>query len=430
MPSRKEDEVEWKTIDIGSPVVNVGLSLSEHDLIAVLTFDSHSLQPRIKVMQIRLIQFSTGKPHPLAQEPVLTVEESARTMPSAVIGVVGDHLVAILAKNSRDISVHDRLYILEWKTGIVKLDIQPQSRMYSSFTFLSPTILCLPNRWEGTLDIWLIPNAPFDGTSASQFPSIKPFLQFSLPKFSGGHFVLDISCRGEPNPLLHGSPYSSQPFHPTTADAIIIFDISAYCHSHENEYMNTMMVHRRTLLELCLGREKKPDYRPEAMFDSKGAPEGVSWEEWGPQRTRWFLNHNRITGWINITTGQRAVFIEPFDEDEDEDVDTDDPVARVQRITVLDFNQYRVKELTKREGGPNSLLRVVDREYVIRSNHLQDPLLTNLPYVSVEIGIPFDSRPLGGMLMDEERLVGVKLNSQGQITQLEVYHIGSRLAQE
>ncbi|KAG6825958.1 hypothetical protein H0H92_001725 [Tricholoma furcatifolium] len=121
MPSRREDEVEWKTIDVGSHVVGFGLSHYEHDLIAVLTSDPRSIRPYVNIVQMHLIQFSTGKPHPLAQQPVLTVEESALTHAPTVIGVVGDHLVAILGGSSYDRSVHDRFYILEWKTGIVKL---------------------------------------------------------------------------------------------------------------------------------------------------------------------------------------------------------------------------------------------------------------------------------------------------------------------
>ncbi|KAG6825957.1 hypothetical protein H0H92_001724, partial [Tricholoma furcatifolium] len=225
---------------------------------------------------------------------------------------------------------------------------------------------------------------------------MKPFLQLSLPKFSGDHTILHITCCGEPNPLPHGSPHSSQPFHPISADAVIIFAISAYCESQDIEEMYSLIVHRRSLLELCLGRERKPDYRPE--INSNGVAEVVSWEEWGPQRTRWFMNHDRITKWNDTAMGQRVVFLGTPDEDRAGDHD-DDRAALAQRITVLDFNPNRVRELAKRGAGPD----------VMNRNHVQDPVHASLPYVSVEKLETFsDSCPLARILMDEERLVGVK----------------------
>ncbi|KAG5640008.1 hypothetical protein DXG03_001795 [Asterophora parasitica] len=73
LPSTKDDPVQWSRIDMDHTIDNFGLSLDEHDLIAILTSKQHPLQAEVDIYEIHLRQFSTGKPHPLAQLPLLVL---------------------------------------------------------------------------------------------------------------------------------------------------------------------------------------------------------------------------------------------------------------------------------------------------------------------------------------------------------------------
>ncbi|KAG6826964.1 hypothetical protein H0H92_013738 [Tricholoma furcatifolium] len=437
------EEVQWKKTDVGSPMIEFGLSVYEHDLLAVMTFSD--ILPHVNVTQLRLIQFSTGRPHPLAQKPVLTVEESRWPNPSTSIGISGGHLVVTFKNNSVDVAAYfSRLYILEWKTGIVKLDYQSRNCMYEGFIFLSPTILCIPNRWGGTFDIWHIPNEPSTNVSP------KPFLHLALPALSPPSTIAHISCRGEPSPSPNGTPYSSHAFHPSSADAIVPFTIFFY-HPVENYDAHRMYVHRRSLLELSSSREK----------------DVIPWEEWGPRRTRWFQHPTNTARWVTTTTGQRAVILSNLDEyedeeeeeeeegqhehghghenrhegqqdgqnkvgkgdEEDDDKDNEDEDDQgdselpAQRMTVLDFNPNSLMKKRMNTGDePGPFIRVVRGKTVVRTKHILHPIETSLPYVSREIDLIYGSWE--GLLMDEERLIGVKLNPEGCIALLQAYHVG------
>ncbi|KAG6810532.1 hypothetical protein H0H92_011450 [Tricholoma furcatifolium] len=413
IPSREGgEELKWKKIDVGSRVINFGLSIYEHDLIAVVTLSE--VLPHGNTTQIRLIQFSTGRPHPLAQKPIVTVDSEAPRWRDtlAIIEISGDHVV---------VTLNGRLYILEWRTGIPKLDNRIRN-MYTSFVFLSPTILCIPNRWAGTLDIWHIPNEPV--TSASP----KPFLYLALPAHSPSIPITHIACRGEPNPSPNGTPHSTHAFHPSSEDAIIPFTIFFHVSTSDNYGVYMMYIHRRSLLELSLSR----------------VSEVVPWEKWGPQRTRWFHYPDRTARWVSraAATGQRAVVLSNLDEyeadgqddaekgdgdtdkDKDKEVEVDQSNPEpTQRVTVLDFNPNSLaKKRMNTSVGPRPLTRVVDKKTGLRTKHFLHPVESSLPYASQKIDL-IDG-PWDGLLMDKERLIGVKLNPENRFSLLQTYHIG------
>ncbi|KAG6907494.1 hypothetical protein DXG01_008689 [Tephrocybe rancida] len=373
-------------------VVDVGLCLYEHDLIAVVTTKPTPMH-NTRDVEVHILQFSTGKPHPLALEPVLFVRKS-NDLPATNVGIeiVGDYLALVTTPNLIESAA--RFCVFEWTTGSLLLDHTVLPDTYCSILFLSMTHLCLSNSTAGTLDIFIIP--------PSLQSSSKPVCRLALPLVSEGYGFRAIEGRSEPNPSPHGTSHSSIPFHPTSEDAIAIFNV--HIRNAEGTAPRgdlTMFVHRAALLRLC---------------ESRGSDgETVDWEAWGPPVTRW-MDTGAVPWWITTTTGQRCVLgatnmgPPPF-------------------IEILDFNPWTVKR-TLGDGWDSELVegrRSVHLEpSVISSEVFQSTVEGCLPYVSIartsseDMSFQFD-----GVLMDEERFLGLMLGDEGQVRAIQIFHIGS-----
>jgi len=73
------------------------------------------------VFEIHLLQFSTGKPHPLAKSPVIRVSESPWPFPSLGMEIVGNHLALILTHHTIRSQPDDSFYIFDWKAGTLNM---------------------------------------------------------------------------------------------------------------------------------------------------------------------------------------------------------------------------------------------------------------------------------------------------------------------
>ena len=71
------------------------------------------------ILQLRLLSFSTGLPHPLAEQPVIFI--AAKSLPLgncyALIEIVGDFLVLIIAFLRRWNENEDMIFLVRWKKG-------------------------------------------------------------------------------------------------------------------------------------------------------------------------------------------------------------------------------------------------------------------------------------------------------------------------
>ncbi|KAG6888854.1 hypothetical protein C0995_005275 [Termitomyces sp. Mi166 len=394
------DQVKWSKVKVGRQIVDFGLAIHEHDLIAVLTLSPHAQYPDCCIVELYLLQFSTGDFHPLARSPVLFVEASDWSHPAILIEIVGDHLVLVLTHAFLQFQplLSDRLYVYQWKTGTLKLAVYLPCQTYHGVLFLSPTILCLPNKRMNTLDIWLIPDMPVVRPN-EPLPPLKPFLSIGLPNISYTHALITSLCRAEPNPTPSGTPHSTQPFHPISEDSIVIFSFRGVHRSTMRLDTFTMFVHRSSLLNLILA--KKPDCSPDAILAFRMVVL-VPWDQWGPTMTRIFEATNVSLAWITTTAGQRcAVNLTQSEEEE----------AAEQTVTVLDFNPCTVKKLSKEAVEMEDPSRTVTlNESVIEHEMFEAPVKTSLPYVSRTFTLKNDSNvPFKGVLLDEERLLGIKV---------------------
>ncbi|KAF8889542.1 hypothetical protein CPB84DRAFT_1849340 [Gymnopilus junonius] len=186
-------------------IVDMGLCIYEHDLVAIVTLSPQrtpdGAQPTENDIDLVLLQFSTGLPHPALAASQGTSNRYIRRVMSSPVGwqppavgieIVGEHLVLVLHYHSA--STEDRVYVWEWKTGVLKMSLTAPYQTYSGLIFLTPSLIALPNAKINTLDVFHIPSKP-------SFTPARPILRLSLPALAGGRTLAGISCRAEPNPV-------------------------------------------------------------------------------------------------------------------------------------------------------------------------------------------------------------------------------------
>ncbi|KAG6867944.1 hypothetical protein C0993_009256 [Termitomyces sp. T159_Od127] len=403
LPSSVDESMAWSRIDLDPSlsIVDVGLSIYEHDLIAVVSTKPTATNPLLLQVEIQLLQFSTGKPHPLARNPVLFVRNTFRPTASTIgIEVVGEYLALVTTPGLSEAAA--RFCVFEWKTGAVLLDYPVTSGTYCSIIFLSPTYIILPNGSSGTLDLFII--------SPSNPDPSGPILRLAFPAITPGYSIRAIYGRSEPNPSPSGLPHSTRPFHPTPEDAIAIFKLHIrYDGEDAHDWADfSMFTHRSTLLRLCEERSERPG-------------ETVPWEQWGPPVTRW-IDAEIVPWWITTSAGQRCVLsITP------EAVG----LGSAPFVMLLDFNPLAVKRALSvrcKRGKDGSNVddcpEVNVESSSLESSVFEEVVVSALPYVSVvrylEENIRFD-----GVLMDEERLLGLATDDDGRVKTIEVFHIGA-----
>ncbi|OBZ77956.1 hypothetical protein A0H81_02072 [Grifola frondosa] len=71
---RGDGHISWSTIKLERPIIDIGLSAQEHDLIAVVTYEFKNGSP-VASIDIHLLNLSTGSYHPSASRPIIHVED-------------------------------------------------------------------------------------------------------------------------------------------------------------------------------------------------------------------------------------------------------------------------------------------------------------------------------------------------------------------
>jgi len=409
LPFSAEDEVEWQKVQLDpseGTIINMGFCLHEHDLLAVVTTKSAQIPPITDYdINIVLLKFSTGKPHPAARQSTIHVLSSEWKEPETSIEIVGDHLVLILTYHN--LMSNDRVFVYDWRNAVQKMSVSVTQCSYHTLTFLSENIFLVPNTLTNTLDIWDILSNP---------ESPRPVCILQLPELVEGSSLTYITCRGEPKPIGCGSRLQSdRPFHQSSEDAIILFQICAANLVHRYAYK--FFIHRKALLEICDQRRAKIE---ESRFRVEDVNSGLSklviedtttiaipWSSWGPPVTRWF--YVRSARWITNTAGQRGVLVHPTHR----------------QYVVLDFNPENLRRAENKLRS--SSLTINNRIHCCRSwetlqidDVFQDPVLSKLPFVAYTLE---NAHAWDGALMDEERVLGLQVHDRC-IRAIEIRHFG------
>lgn len=290
------------------------------------------------------------------------------------------------------------MFIYEWKTGRLKMTLVAQYHTYSGLIFLSESVVVFPNTQNGTLEFWEIPSSP------GSIAPLSPRCVLSLPQLVPGEMISNISCRGEPSPM--GGNRSTRPFHPSANDAIVIFNMRVQPRvgmQHHLAMMQfghtfTFLIHRSALLEL---------------FRSAPAT-AVPWSQWGPNISRWLPADGLPTRWITTTSGQRCVSI------------MEDAPSSPSEYYVFDFNPHSVRVALME--GVKAYMTEEDRRMVCTSSTTIDPAFafaeevsSCLPYVVTESK---ERYAFDGVLLDEERVLGIYTDQLDRIRAVEVHYFG------
>ncbi|KAJ3752416.1 hypothetical protein EV360DRAFT_88774 [Lentinula raphanica] len=418
LPRQADDVPQWSLFpsDDHRHIVDFGINLHEHDLIAVVTAElcvqPTSSTPMLSI-DLSLRQFSTGHHHPLAKLPSIhvTVSELRYGSPSINLEIVGKYL-ALVTTFFRNTNSKCIVTVYEWQTGRVVMDINGNPESYSGVVFVSEDIILLPNTETRALELWKIPDSYEDPPSA-------PLRQLALPRLMPHNVLRFISCRREPNPTGVNSVHrdSDRPFHYNPLDSIVLLHLRV--NGINLSSLFTIFVHRRSLLNLL---------PPHASFVDIDIEKPVPWSEWAPPITFCIdLGGGVPSRWITTTCGQRFVVLpNPTPDDSVEpEINEDDFRRKPRTIVVFDFNPHNLRQVERElEEDPDAkTTKVASRERRVMEGQeiFAEDIVSCLPYVAVAMTQAYR---LDGVLMDEDRILGLQTDFEGHIKYVEVFHFG------
>ncbi|TDL27091.1 hypothetical protein BD410DRAFT_783271 [Rickenella mellea] len=403
----------WPQLSFGAKIIDIGLALEEHDLVAVISRKKRGSSSRIDLL---LRNFSTGKNHASAAQPDIFVNEyhgmqSPRF--SIMIEIVGTYLLLLVTIPSH-ISSMDTLFLYNWMTGGLHYREEAPPGTWSGFVFLSPECVVIPNMTTNTLDIYHI-------DSAGDFEWIR---RLALPYLVTNATILHVACRADPNPWgrdskgyqnRHGHGRAQPPFGSDPENAVVLFKLHTRRFIEAMATPFTFIVHRSALLRFaCMRNLAYPD---EPDLEDEGVI--VEWEDWGPANTRWGGLEEERSRWITCTAGQRQVLL------------------KGNKIVVRDYNPFEVRRVLATHGTAGSPggveydeIQAVEGSLTIRNGQrtvtvvtgpsiceggvvLENNVESSLPYVEITAEDEVDYE---GMLVNDERLIGLCVNPQFEQT--------------
>ncbi|KAH9855664.1 hypothetical protein C2E23DRAFT_814283 [Lenzites betulinus] len=393
----------WSNIDLAKQVIDVGLAIQEHDLIAVVTYSYVHEAQLLASIDIHLLKHSTGQPHPAAAKPVLHFG-NIHYLPShcsMMLEVTGDSLCFLLNNYFPFINADPVTFVVyNWKTGVPFVGqkrIYSDPTMFNSFVLLSSDLVALPIIPSNALEICQFtdelnnqpPAAPPSEKESEDVnvAELKTACILELPSLHSGALVLRMTCRCEPNPRgpPHAATYADTnvPFYSDPEQAVMVL------HMHLRlptgiARVYTMIVHRSSLLRIVnairesstttsasesastsatanAGEEHVRLQSPgttdavphdDALLEKDEGPVRVPWVNWGPAVTRWFKDELSGTRWITTTCGQRFVRAHPNG-----------------RLRVIDFNRLAIKRYAHARSLSGSPIGALPGEEILEKGY-------------------------------------------------------------
>ncbi|OCH87066.1 hypothetical protein OBBRIDRAFT_782191 [Obba rivulosa] len=414
------DTPPWRSVDLQQKIIDVGLAVHEHDLMALVTYNTLSVQAA--AISIHLVQLSTGEYHPAAAQPCILVSEGSFIPGECVLSIeiVGDTLGILLNfPFLRAVPRSSSFHIFNWKTGSLRFLREAPHGTYDAFVFLAADTIVLPNLHLNTLEI--CPVAPLsDDTDRSPAP-LWTLYHLELPPLSDTAIPFRIWCRAEPNPTgppTQRTAADRAPFRPDPASAIVLFNVFTFDGRHRLHTFS-LLTHRTTLLRPppCTAPLEPGDPAPHEPGDAPHVP----WPAWGPPACRLFKADTLVTRWITTTCGQR--FIANHSRAR--------PNPRRGPPLMYDFNvaPHRRRAACAAAHGQDAVLddvRFVEGVTRTEMDVFREPVETALPYVELAAT---GMRSHESLLLDECGVIGLELDVVlGNIRHIIVHPIGEGLS--
>ncbi|KAL6299410.1 hypothetical protein BKA93DRAFT_829888 [Sparassis latifolia] len=431
----------WFKIDLEASILDVGLAVEEHDLIAVVT-QAIQLQTRTVVFDVHLLQIATGECHPRAAHPAIRVSEVPifAGQCSVSVEIVGD-MLAILMNFPYLQGVQPQrpgeFHMFDWLTGRQTLSRSGGHVQYLAFVFLSRDVVALTNCTENSLELCYIGDTLSNDSPDPQ--RLETVCRLALPRLAPVAFIRQVLCRSEPNPSGCDSTFGNNdgsPFRPDPKDSVVIFNFFIRVGEIVGRvYTLSLIMHRSALLAWLPPRPPKVSHSDAVSEDllpgdtDDASRRGlhaelstVPWAVWGPPATRWLNGMSPNNRWITTTCGQRHVAVGhdmPF------------------QISILNFNQLSLRrfiaqhphseallsvtrERTEPTNGETVLIHAVHEPSTLFLEVFEEVVVSCLPYLSTTTIGEYD---YANVLLDEDRIIGINLDEDENISEIVVHSI-------
>ncbi|KAJ8502984.1 hypothetical protein ONZ45_g11263 [Pleurotus djamor] len=377
----------WKRLDVGGTICSTAISLYENDLIGAITRCRNPLPNDLDqvIIEIHLIQATTGLPHPFASRSLLTGPQlSSSNVHEVRSKILGDHITVVISSLGLS-DDHDRFLVFNWDHTATSCSV------YRGVAFLSESMVVITDT-SGTpsLNLWhLLPNPRYIGSL------LFPPLQFGL--------LYDM-CDIQDEPCLYSKHSPTAPFYPAVRynpeDAIMT--ILVFLGLDKTYFVAS----RRKLLETAERLYKLPP---------TDEPPQLEYKEWSAHAARWIPANELATDSPMRHGGQRLVAIR------------EDAPEEGSKLIVYDFNPFHIhkwadelsdidmvdeRNFSSRESTstsshkPRLFLKKTPQE-ISENLPFSSPLEDELPYILYESEQTFN---YGAVWTDGERVAGVTLS--------------------
>ncbi|KIL68576.1 hypothetical protein M378DRAFT_158394 [Amanita muscaria Koide BX008] len=465
-------------------ILDMGMAVYEHDLVVnIISSEVENSDMHQHSLSLVLLKFSTGGYHPLAHCPHIHVQRSYSPQPYTIVRITGDNLVLVVYDEDGS-----KLFIFDWKTGHKRLQHKSIEDAYDGSypVFVSPELLLVPNRILSHFEVWHLfpshlnsdppvqvlslqipaisvnysiidirchgepspfrhsmsyfPPRPFFHSSENSIIIVNLFLQ-SLPGFRETtyklimhrHRLLDMIQKWTSPSLLEQQEGLTWLTNEVTVHKVEDPDDGSVSLVAQSELVSTML-HPESCDSPTLATSQIFPTSPtstasspssifsgSASFTSRYNILQVQWADWGPPISRWLLGKETRT-WINQSTGQRCVFLDHHPRDKTKYL-----------VAVADFNLPNIRrnaEMAQLRGegegnGNNGEGKKEEKEDELEIlNHegvFSEEVYMGLKCVVHHAPGEYDFH---GVVMDEERLLGLKVDSEGREKSIKVLYFG------
>ncbi|KAK7441724.1 hypothetical protein VKT23_016387 [Stygiomarasmius scandens] len=231
LPSSPTQISQWTRFPVTDQLLDFGIS---NNLLVIVT-----LAPSSQIT-ISFIHLPSG--NALGSIPY-TLDSAGRT--GVAIEILG-HLVAIVLYDPRS-AFNDHVLILNWKKCSILTQLASARRSYQNATFLSTDLLLVPNAFDASIEIWRLPTDPC--------PHLEtPDVVLLLPKLNSTYRISDFGSRAAPN----SCPNTDRPFCSDPSQAIIVFHLTVAPTNARMTVPFIFFIHRKSFFELLSGTSPVP----------------------------------------------------------------------------------------------------------------------------------------------------------------------------
>ncbi|KAJ7063933.1 hypothetical protein C8F01DRAFT_1367386 [Mycena amicta] len=258
---------EWRVIFSGKTFIDFVVADEENDLLVVVTYGPSSNQPAQVSLDLELLQFSTGEPHPEAAASSIHICDLplADEIPESTSSVVGSTVALWLEEDSAGM-----LHLFDWKVG--RAVIHPFACGALAGVFLTPDILIVPNETENRLDVFRIPLLGPEPVTLSS--ANTDFIAFQLPPLRPGLSIIPVSFMTSYQPM----PPGDDAIRAQSSPSMIPEELTGECIEEEPSILGPVVrfrpVHEESLIVIVYktGSEDDGDHDQLHAFVLRRAP--------------------------------------------------------------------------------------------------------------------------------------------------------------